>query len=126
MLTLLADSMPVSTLHTLATSEEDLKFIVIGGGLILAAVIAVLRTIRKVSETQERERTKREVAAYVAEGSMTPDDATRLLSAGLSEAVATELARGVTWGTVSAAKAQKMVQALQQPIMPPGAAVPPR
>ena len=32
--------------------------------------------------TRDRERTRREIAAYVAEGTMTPDDAAKLLSAG--------------------------------------------
>ncbi|MDX2148199.1 MAG: hypothetical protein SFZ23_11825 [Planctomycetota bacterium] len=37
---------------------------------------------RKVAETRAREETRREVAAYVAEGSISPDDAVRLLEAG--------------------------------------------
>jgi hypothetical protein len=120
---------PLGSLHALAMNESELKVAVVLGGMVLFAILAVLRTVRKVSETQERERTKREVAAYVAEGSMTPDDATRILAAGMSETVAAELARGVTWGTVSAAKAQKMVQALQQPLGSgpnAGPAAPPR
>lgn len=103
---------------TLAVSEDDVKLIGLVGILAFGAILAVLHTVRKVSQTQERERTRREIAAYVAEGSLTPDDAARLLNAGMSEDVATQLARGVTWGTVSAKRAQEMVRALQTPTSP--------
>lgn len=36
----------------------------------------------KVEQTQAREETRREIAAYVAEGSISPDDAAKLLSVG--------------------------------------------
>ena len=114
MTTLLTSLASVPALHTLAADDTELKFLVIGGGLALAALIMVLNTLRKVTDVKERERSRREVAAYVAEGSLTPDDAARILSAGLNEAVAQEVARGVTWGMVSAGKAQKLVQALNQ------------
>lgn len=39
-------------------------------------------TTGSVLTNRQRERSRREIAAYVAEGSMTPDDAERLLSAG--------------------------------------------
>lgn len=109
---LLAAGAPAPTLARIA---DEVQFLVLGGGMLLVALLAVLHTIRKVTETRAKEQTRREVAAYVAEGSITPDDATRMLSAGMSESVATELAKGVTWGTISAEKARKMVQALQQP-----------
>jgi len=36
----------------------------------------------KVEQTQAREETRREIAAYVAEGSIAPDDAAKLMAAG--------------------------------------------
>lgn len=39
---------------------------------------------RKAARTREREQSRREIAAYVAEGSITPDDAVRLMAAGAS------------------------------------------
>lgn len=46
------------------------------------AIVAILgRTIRRTATDKERERTAREIAAYVAEGSMTPDEGERLLKA---------------------------------------------
>ncbi|MGP1308905.1 MAG: hypothetical protein ACTS27_01755 [Phycisphaerales bacterium] len=50
-------------------------------GCILVGFPAVVMGIyATISGTKERERSRRELAAYVAEGSMTPDDAERLLS----------------------------------------------
>lgn len=41
----------------------------------LSSVVAIFRTV-------QRERTRREIAAYIAEGSMTPEQGERLLAAG--------------------------------------------
>ncbi len=51
-------------------------------GMILIGLPAVMMGIAaNMSNTKERERSRREIAAYVAEGSMSPDDAERLLKA---------------------------------------------
>lgn len=51
-------------------------------GMILIGLPAVMMGIAaNISNTKERERSRREIAAYVAEGSMSPDDAERLLKA---------------------------------------------
>lgn len=42
----------------------------------------VAENVRKTRQTATREESRREIAAYVAEGSMTTDDAERLLAAG--------------------------------------------
>jgi len=107
---------------TLAMQENEMKMMIVIAIIALVAALAVLRTVRRVAEVTEREKTRREIAAYVAEGSITPDDAARLLHTGMSETVAAELARGVSWGTVSAKRAQEMVRAIQTP----PAAPPPR
>ncbi len=36
----------------------------------------------KIRQTEAREETRREIAAYVAEGSISPDDAAKLMAAG--------------------------------------------
>jgi len=54
------------------------------GGLLIAFIAIVAGTIKSVSTSKHLEESRREVAAYVAEGSMTPDDAERLLKAGRS------------------------------------------
>lgn len=41
----------------------------------------IMSTIRKIVTVGSRERTRRDIAAYIAEGSMTPEDGERILSA---------------------------------------------
>lgn len=65
------------------TSDEDLfsLLLVFGMGGLIAIVAIVFGTIRKISLNNEREKSRREIAAYVAEGSMSPEDGERLLKA---------------------------------------------
>jgi hypothetical protein len=49
----------------------------------LIAIVAIGGGIsQRKHERRQLEQSRRELAAYVAEGSMTPDDAVRLLNAG--------------------------------------------
>jgi len=75
----------MSTPHlmTLGASGEMIAVIAVVGGIGMVLVSIVSGTIRRVYQTRERERTKREVAAYVAEGSMTPDEGERLIKADM-------------------------------------------
>jgi hypothetical protein len=66
---------------TLAMSEEVIPVLAIGGGLAVAVISIICGTIRRTVETKSREESRREIAAYVAEGSMSADDAFKLLSA---------------------------------------------
>lgn len=50
--------------------------------LALGIPLAAFGLYAWVATEREKERTRREVAAYVAEGSMTPEDAAKLLSTG--------------------------------------------
>lgn len=53
--------------------------------MILGAVFmtwAVFGTIAAIVKNVSRERTRREIAAYIAEGSMTPEQGERLMKAG--------------------------------------------
>jgi len=55
----------------------------IGGSI---AIIAILcGTITSMLKQLSRERSRREIAAYIAEGSMTPADGERLMKAGPKE-----------------------------------------
>jgi hypothetical protein len=56
--------------------------IIFGGAFSVAITVIVAGTIRKVMQTRAREESRREIAAYVAEGSIAPDDAARLMEAG--------------------------------------------
>ena len=54
----------------------------IGGGLLVAIISIITNGISRAVQTRHREESRREIAAYVAEGTMSPDDAFRLLEAG--------------------------------------------
>lgn len=67
-------------LHQLAQDPSEavgllLGFIALTGGMLIA-IIAIVGGLRNA---REAERTRREVAAYVAEGSMTAEDAALIL-----------------------------------------------
>ncbi|MEL6497402.1 MAG: hypothetical protein AAF937_03065 [Planctomycetota bacterium] len=57
----------------------------IGGAIAIIAI--VLGIVHNIMITSSREKSRREIAAYIAEGSMTPDEGERLLNAGRSERV---------------------------------------
>jgi hypothetical protein len=58
----------------------ELFFVTLVAGSILLGML--IKSVTAVFTTASRERTKREIAAYVAEGSMTPEQAERILKAG--------------------------------------------
>jgi hypothetical protein len=66
----------------LAASEIDVPIVLFGVGGLVAVVAIVSGNLRRVLTTREREMSRRELAAYVAEGTMTPQDAERILKAG--------------------------------------------
>lgn len=70
---------------TLASIDEAMPVVAIavGGGVMIIWIFFSM--IEKMSTNRQREITKRELAAYVAEGSMTPQDAERILKAGPKE-----------------------------------------
>lgn len=65
----------------LATSGEEVT-ITITGGVALAALNIIFGVIRTTAINEPREQTKREIAAYIAEGSMTPEQGERIINAG--------------------------------------------
>ena len=67
---------------TLAANDTAVMGIIFGVGGVVVVIAIAFDTMQKVLTTRQREQTRREVAAYVAEGSMTPDDAERILRAG--------------------------------------------
>ncbi len=68
-------------LPTLADTSE--MFWIVGGTI---AVIAILcGTICTIAKTSARERSRRELAAYIAEGSISAAEGERLMNAGDEE-----------------------------------------
>jgi len=51
------------------------------GGLSIAALGIIFGTVSRVLIARSREASRRDLAAYVAEGSMTPDDAEKIMAA---------------------------------------------
>ena len=59
-------------------------FWIIGG--IIAVVAIVFGSVSSMIRSQAREKSRREIAAYIAEGSMTPEQGERLMKAGNEDA----------------------------------------
>ncbi len=65
-----------------STEGAMVAAIAVGGGFVVAIVGIISGAIQKTSMTKQREQTRREIAAYVAEGTISPDDAAKILAAG--------------------------------------------
>lgn len=70
-----------STPLMLADVGEIIPLMVIGGGLVIGFISIVFSQVRSIMREQARGRVQREIAAYVAEGSMTSDEGERLMRA---------------------------------------------
>jgi len=57
--------------------------ITLGCGIAMIAIVS--SAISKVATSRHRERTRRELAAYVAEGTLDPDKAIAMMEAGESD-----------------------------------------
>lgn len=55
--------------------------------IIVVLVTTGFQSIRAILVTQAREKTRREIAAYIAEGSMTPEQGERLMHSGRNQHV---------------------------------------
>ncbi len=73
--------------HTLASGPEMNGYFMLVIMTIVVGVIAVLSIAIGIparvcmQKTREREKTKREIAAYVAEGSITPEEGAKMIKA---------------------------------------------
>ncbi len=56
------------------------------GGLFLGLVAILSSAAKSIVDSVTRERTRRDIAAYIAEGSMTPDQGEKLMAAGKPKA----------------------------------------
>lgn len=64
--------------------EEIMLVIIVG---VVGVVVITLASIaggvaQSVLKTREKEKTRRDIAAYVAEGTMSPDEGVKLMDAG--------------------------------------------
>lgn len=65
------------------TDANDIAVIGIIGGIALVGILAGV--LHSMFETRQYEKSRREIAAYVAEGSMTPEEGERLLRVGTED-----------------------------------------
>lgn len=63
--------------------DGDVLFLLVGGSIAIVAII--FTTVSRMVRATARERSRREIAAYIAEGSMTPEQGERLMAAGMKK-----------------------------------------
>ena len=68
--------------ETPITPGDIIPLVAIVGGLSVAVIAIVFGCIKSMATSKAREETKRELAAYVAEGTLDPDKAIELANAG--------------------------------------------
>jgi hypothetical protein len=73
-------------LHNI-TSDEDkfIPLVVFAAGTAIAVIAIIFGSVKSMVVNSNAEKSRREIAAYIAEGSMTPEDGERILSAGKSK-----------------------------------------
>lgn len=76
------NTLALQHLTTLAGGGEEIATIAVVGGLAIAIISIIMGTVKSTTRTKEREQSRREIAAYIAEGSMTPEDGRKLMDAG--------------------------------------------
>lgn len=74
-----------SEFETLVNHPDFLGILAITLGCLTGMVAIIFSTLTGVAKAKSREATKREIAAYVAEGSIDPDKAVALLNAGATK-----------------------------------------
>ncbi|MBL0870572.1 MAG: hypothetical protein IBJ18_08360 [Phycisphaerales bacterium] len=73
--------MQIFTLPLTLGASDEMGQIALVGGLLIAALGITVSFVRRVLKHRETEKTRREIAAYVAEGSIKPEDAVKLMQA---------------------------------------------
>lgn len=71
--------MPADSFVQALTDRDTLTPLLIFAGVI---IVVLIRSAASVIATVSRERTRREIAAFIAEGSMTPEQGEKLMKAG--------------------------------------------
>jgi hypothetical protein len=84
-----------------------------GAFMILIVFWVAFSNIRKMYQTRQREQTRREIAAYVAEGSISPADARTMMGSEDGE-FEKKIADAVAWGMLSSKKAEQLMRAMRE------------
>jgi hypothetical protein len=70
------------SLGDLLREDNVIPIIAMGGGFIIAITAIVFVNVRSMVVSRNQEATKREIAAYVADGTLPADQAVRIIEAG--------------------------------------------
>ncbi len=92
---------------------EHIAMALIGGAVIL--VMCIASAVKATQKVREREQTTRELAAYIAEGSMTPEIAERLIHARTRSELHEDLAKRAADGWITAKTVDKLMAASPEP-----------
>ena len=91
-------------------SSADVPMLVLFGmGGLIWIVWIVFKNIADIYKTKQIQETRRELAAFVASGAITPDDAVRLLSTDSSD-IEKMIHNAVEWGTITPEKATQLIK----------------
>jgi len=66
--------------HIIDTLARNVELLIFGGLTFCGALAIVFGTIASVLKRVAMEKSRREIAAYIAEGSMTPEQGERLMA----------------------------------------------
>lgn len=100
-----------SSLTPIFTNTYVMLALIIGGSCVL---LGFFDAVRKTSQSRHRERTRRELFAYVAEGSISAEDAQNLLAASSARNDwQKKIAQMVEWGTIDADEARNLCDAFK-------------
>lgn len=71
--------------YTLGIQAEEIGAMAVCGGIAIVVLGIVTGAIRRTAETRHREQSRREIAAYIAEGTISPEQGERLITAGVGK-----------------------------------------
>jgi len=97
----------------LTIGADDRELVAFMALLALIGLWVVFANLRKMYQTRQREKTRREIAAYVAEGSISPADARTMMGSEESE-FDKKIADAVAWGMLSSKKAEQLLRAMRE------------
>lgn len=71
----------MESIHEIMNSPNAVVFFVVGGAFLVAILGIVSGTISTIFRARAREQSRREIAAYIAEGSISAAEGERLMAA---------------------------------------------
>ena len=72
-------------MHEILNLLENHMYVVVIAVVSLAVLVnSLIRAVTSIVDTQAKERSRREIAAYIAEGSLSPEQGERLVRADVS------------------------------------------